>query len=154
MTVDYIQRLFIYNFEMNKLILKHMRDLKGGQDRSVNLFAHLLAAEKIWMMRLKGEDLSRQIIWPHLTLEECSALLEKNKTVYTDYLAQKTDTEIHMNLEYITSKGEKFETPIIDILMHVIIHGGYHRGQLNPLIRQAGSEPYNTDYIHYIRYLM
>jgi len=37
------------------------------------------------------------------------------------------------------------------ILSHVIIHGGYHRGQIAILLRQAGSDPAVTDFIAYVR---
>jgi len=154
MTVDYLQGLFDYNFAMNDLILKSIQEFKSIPDKTLTLFAHLLSAEKIWMMRLNREDLSKQIIWPDLSQSECSALIENNKKIYSNYLAQKNDHSLNTNIVYTTSKGEIFETPIVDILIHVIIHSGYHRGQINALIRKAGGEPINTDYIHYVRYLI
>ncbi len=36
------------------------------------------------------------------------------------------------------------------MLTHTVIHSAYHRGQIETLLRQAGSAPY-TDYIHYVR---
>ena len=154
MIVDYIQRLYTYNFDVNNLVIENIQELKQDYDKTITIMAHLLTAEKIWMMRLRGKDLSKQIIWPAFSLDECRTQLRENKNVYAKYLAKKNDHSLRANLIYTTSKGEKFETPIIDILMHVIVHGGYHRGQINALIRQAGGEPINTDFIHYVRYLL
>jgi uncharacterized damage-inducible protein DinB len=36
-------------------------------------------------------------------------------------------------------------------LMHVALHGAYHRGQIAQVIRQGGGEPVNTDFITFQR---
>ena len=54
-------------------------------------------------------------------------------------------------VEYVNSKGEPWHSLADDILMHVIIHGGYHRGQIATIVRQSGATPAYTDYIHCIR---
>ena len=38
-----------------------------------------------------------------------------------------------------------------DVLTHVIIHSGYHRGQIAMLLGRAGHETAYTDFIHCIR---
>jgi len=38
-----------------------------------------------------------------------------------------------------------------DILLHVAMHGQYHRGQINQLLRGAGLEPISVDYIVFVR---
>ncbi|HEY6147556.1 MAG TPA: DinB family protein [Thermoanaerobaculia bacterium] len=35
--------------------------------------------------------------------------------------------------------------------MHVVIHGGYHRGQIAAELRAAGFTPAYTDYIEAVR---
>ena len=104
-------------------------------------------------MRIKGEDLSGELIWPELSLNDIERLLAENQTAYTNYLKNISGEQLNSELIYKNSKGEKFHTAIVDILMHVIIHGGYHRGQIAAIIRQAGGEPFNTDYIHYVRFM-
>ena len=154
MTVDYLKEVFNYNFAVNKFIIKSIQESNPFLEKILKIFAHIVTAEKIWLMRLNGEDLSKQIIWPELSLNDCRNLLENNKKDYSNYLAGKDDHSIKTKISYKTSKGDSFETPVVDILMHVIIHSGYHRGQINALIRQGGDEPLNTDYIHYVRYMI
>ena len=36
-------------------------------------------------------------------------------------------------------------------LLHVPLHGQYHRGKINLLLRQAGRQPAPTDYITFVR---
>jgi uncharacterized damage-inducible protein DinB len=45
----------------------------------------------------------------------------------------------------------EFQTPIKDLLMHVALHGSYHRGQIAQALRLAGGEPVNTDFITFVR---
>jgi uncharacterized damage-inducible protein DinB len=37
------------------------------------------------------------------------------------------------------------------IMIHLVNHSSYHRGQIAMLLRQNGFEPVNTDYITYDR---
>ncbi|MGH9479278.1 MAG: DinB family protein [Terriglobales bacterium] len=41
-----------------------------------------------------------------------------------------------------------------DILMHVALHSGYHRGQIAADMRSGGLEPAYTDYIHWRRQVL
>ena len=100
MTIDYIRRLYDYNFAMNSLVLKNILHLRNNRKKMLTLMAHVLTAEKIWMMRLKGEDLSGQIIWPELSADECQALLDDNKKIYSEYLNQKDDQSVNIKIVY------------------------------------------------------
>jgi uncharacterized damage-inducible protein DinB len=50
-------------------------------------------------------------------------------------------------------KGEPFEAPVWQIVLHVVNHASYHRGQITTLLRQLGREPVGTDLITYYRSL-
>ncbi len=54
-------------------------------------------------------------------------------------------------LRHEKPEGEKWSSRADDILMHVVIHGAYHRGQIATLVRQSGETPAYTDYIHCTR---
>lgn len=54
-------------------------------------------------------------------------------------------------MSYRSSQGTPFQTSVGDILMHLASHGAYHRGQIALLLRQAGAEPLNTDFITFVR---
>ncbi|GGD50756.1 hypothetical protein GCM10010911_05370 [Paenibacillus nasutitermitis] len=65
--------------------------------------------------------------------------------------------ETNGNLEdvvaYKNQTGASYATSVRDILTHLALHGQYHRGQINTILRSAGGEPVNVDYITYIREL-
>jgi len=138
---------------MNEEIISILEDNKNNSKKIINIFSHLLKAEKIWLMRLKGEDLSGQMIWPDLTIKESQDLIIENIQMYKQYFMSLKADEITKNLNYRNSKGQEFQIAIVDILIHVVIHSSYHRGQIAMLVREQGGNPINTDYINYIRNL-
>jgi uncharacterized damage-inducible protein DinB len=52
---------------------------------------------------------------------------------------------------YANTKGQRFENTVAEILLQVLLHGAYHRGQIAADVRAAGGEPALTDLIHAIR---
>ena len=52
-------------------------------------------------------------------------------------------------LHYKNLKGQPFERPIWQVVLHVVNHGTYHRGQIASLLRQQGHLPPGTDLIYY-----
>jgi uncharacterized damage-inducible protein DinB len=52
---------------------------------------------------------------------------------------------------YTNTAGETFTTPLVDILLHVALHGQYHRGKVNASLRAAGEAPAPSDYIFWVR---
>ena len=54
-------------------------------------------------------------------------------------------------LKYKNYVGDYFENNVQQIMIHLVNHGTYHRGQVAMLLRQKGYEPINTDFITYDR---
>ena len=115
------------------------------------MFAHLLAAEQIWIARLRGDDSSALEVWPDHALEQCAARVEKNAADYRRYLEALSEDMLNAAITYRNSKGETFSKSVGDTLTHVSLHGSYHRGQIAQTIRNAGHEPVNTDFILFVR---
>ena len=124
---------------------------EAGDDGARRRLAHLLAAETVWLRRLETGDSSGIEIWPDLSMGECEERFAENAAGYRRYLADLGDGERDAAVAYRNSKGEAFRTPAVDILLHVFLHGSYHRGQIAMRIRDAGGDPVNTDYIAYVR---
>lgn len=151
MNNNYLSDLFEYDSTVNHKVLDLLRDLPSVDERTMRIFAHLLMAKKVWLTRLHGEDSSNLHVWPALDLDDCETLIEENREGYNDYLREITEKQLISNIQYKNSNGTEFENLKQDILMHVLIHSGYHRGQIAKAVRESGGEPINTDYIFYIR---
>ena len=151
MDTNYLLDMFEYDSTVNAQMLESLRSLPQINERTMNIFAHLLTAKKVWLTRLRSQDSSSLRIWPALDLDECGDLIEENRVGYKDYLHTVTEEQLTGNFRYKNSNGAEYENSVQDVLMHVLIHSGYHRGQIAKAVRESGGEPIITDFIFYIR---
>jgi uncharacterized damage-inducible protein DinB len=122
----------------------------AAQGEALLLFAHVVAAEHIWLARLQGREACHPV-WPPLTLAECEALAGENAAGYAALLGGLGAADLATAVRYRNTRGEEFATPALDILTHVVIHGAYHRGQIAKALGRVGAPAVNTDYITYVR---
>jgi uncharacterized damage-inducible protein DinB len=120
-------------------------------ETALGLFIHILAAENVWLNRLNETHSIHVDIWPELSLEDCERLINENRIGYNRLLNELSESDYFRLISYTNSKGVGFTTSISDILTHVSLHGSYHRGQINALLRSEGYEPRNTDFITFTR---
>jgi uncharacterized damage-inducible protein DinB len=122
-----------------------------GHEEVRRLLAHVIAAERIWLLRVRGEDAAQTPIWPDWTLDRIQRYAADNAAAFAAFVADGAADQLDGLVEYRNSQGVAFRTPLGDILTHVTLHGSYHRGQIASAIRAAGTDPVNTDYITYAR---
>ena len=113
-------------------------------------YNHILGAAAVWLARLEQRP-STVAVWPTLTVDEADALRRVLSAGYETYINALDGQSLDDSVEYTNSAGQTFRTPIADILQHVVLHGQYHRGKINLLLRQGGHEPAPTDFIAYVR---
>ncbi|MBI1913241.1 MAG: damage-inducible protein DinB [Planctomycetes bacterium] len=147
---DYFTKLLRYTAWADRCILAALRELPAAQQEALPLFAHVLAAEHVWLSRVYGAE-ARLAVWPQLSLEECAALAGENAAGYEELLQGLGAEELVKPVRYRNTKGVEFVTPLDDILTHVVVHGGYHRGQVARAIGRAGGTTISTDYITFVR---
>jgi len=117
---------------------------------SVELLAHVLGAELIWLDRIEGVGQSVEV-WPRWDLADCRRLSETSRRRYAAYLAGLVPATLQRTVGYRNSAGDRFDSRIEDILLHVALHGAYHRGQIALGLRRASLEPSPTDFIAFTR---
>ncbi|MGH7710521.1 MAG: DinB family protein [Gemmatimonadaceae bacterium] len=119
-------------------------------DDVVELFAHVLGAEEVWLSRLEGRT-ATLAVWPALRVAQLPAAAAANAAGYRAYLDRLTPDDPAREIAYTNSAGQAFRSTIADILTHVAMHGSYHRGQVALRIRRDGGTPAATDFIAYAR---
>jgi uncharacterized damage-inducible protein DinB len=122
---------------------------EAADAETMRLFAHIVAAEHLWLTRIDGVK-ARVAVWPSLSLDEVIALEAENRARFTELLRRPDDAR-QQRIRYRNSAGNEFENSVLEILTHVAMHGHYHRGQIARAMRAAGREPVYTDYIGFIR---
>ena len=113
-------------------------------------YAHVLGAESVWLDRLRRRR-QRYAVWPELSLAEAASLAASLRTEYAEYVARLTDDALDERIPYVNSAGQSFVTPAGDMLLQMFLHGQYHRGKINLMLRQDGLPPVPTDYITWAR---
>jgi uncharacterized damage-inducible protein DinB len=149
--LETIRELNAYSGWANARILTAVSASSRHHQKALHLLAHLLVAEGIWLLRLKGEDTSAINKSPELLLAECENLANENQKEYTRLLGSLSEDDLDSLATYRNFKGTEFHTPVGEILMHVALHGTYHRGQIAIAMREEGGIPVDTDFITFSR---
>jgi uncharacterized damage-inducible protein DinB len=110
----------------------------------------VLGAEHVWLARLR-QQLAEVAVWPALDLGACGALAQQNHAGFSALLASLGTADFDVEIPYTNSAGLAFRSSRLDILLHVALHGCYHRGQVALSLREAGAVPEPTDYIAFTR---
>jgi uncharacterized damage-inducible protein DinB len=147
---EHISRLFAHMAWADDQVLESLRVARSPAPQAFALYSHLLGAERVWLSRIRGEA-SPVAIWPSLTLDECENLARKNRDDFAE-LAERLGVDgLDRDITYRNSAGQEFTSNLEDILLHVALHGSYHRGQIAMTVRAGGDTPASTDYIAFVR---
>lgn len=150
---DYFVKLFDYDRYASEAILGSMLQ-KESVDKPVQLMAHLLTAQQVWLARCKGQPPVTRALWPDDQLETFADMINDNSEDWLNYLTTLEHDDFERIVHYRNTKGEAFQNKLSDILAHVINHGTHHRAQIGQQLKFALGECLpNTDYIFYIRQL-
>jgi uncharacterized damage-inducible protein DinB len=147
------RRQFDYDAWANALTVLSLEQVEGSAaERPLALMSHIFAAQKIWLMRLIGEDVTLNMeVFPHYSVEECGELCAEFIDFWKEYFKDLSPKELFSKVRYKNSKGEEFTNTVSDILIHITHHSAYHRGQIATALREAGHTPAVTDFIAYAR---
>jgi uncharacterized damage-inducible protein DinB len=148
--LDHLAKLFDHLEWADARALEGLRADPGSDPRALELYAHVLGAEHVWLTRVRQRP-PRVAVWPTLSLDQCSALAAENATGFRALLADLGGDDLAREVPYVNSAGQAFRSAIGDILLHVALHGAYHRGQVALVVRAAGGTPSPTDYIAFVR---
>jgi uncharacterized damage-inducible protein DinB len=118
--------------------------------QALDLLAHVVATEHVWISRVLGET-PEATPWPKLSLSQCAELAAASAERFLSLVESVDDVALEGGITYRNSAGLEFTNSMRDILMHVALHGSYHRGQIAAAIRAGGDTPASTDYIAYVR---
>jgi uncharacterized damage-inducible protein DinB len=147
---DHLARLLKHARWADDRMLDGLATIDAVPDRVLREAGHVLGAEETWLSRLERRS-PRVPVWPALTLDEIRALLPSVHDGLLARLESLDSDALDRPVHYANSAGQTFETPARDILLQVALHGQYHRGKINVLLRDAGLEPVPVDYIFYVR---
>lgn len=146
--LDTLRQLHAHNVWADGRMIDALDDASGAGILAEA--AHVLGAEEVWLARIEGRT-PLLAVWPDLDLEALRTVADAVHAGYEAFLDGTRADDLDRIVAYVNSAGDAFETPLGQILHHVFLHGQYHRGKVNLLLRQAGQEPAPTDFIAFVR---
>jgi uncharacterized damage-inducible protein DinB len=146
--LDHFRRLLDYDDWANREALHSLEPAPPA--RALKLMAHIVGAEWLWLARLHATA-ALMAVWPEFSLAECVTHQQQLRPAWREYLDAQTVASLQNPVEYKNSKGERWANTVQDIVMHVVLHSAYHRGQIAAEVRAHGSTPAYTDFIEAVR---
>lgn len=126
------------------------RDVGGSFASLRDTIAHLYGAEWVWLERCRGTSP------PGLPIArdfpDAAAIASKWEVVEEErhaFLEELDPARLAEPLTYTNFRGERWTYPLERILLHVVNHSTYHRGQVATILRQLGATPLSTDLLQY-----
>src|SRR3954464_10454594 len=113
---------------------------------------HIYQADSAWFGRIHGNPDSQTTTYPPKPdlaglAADWFALLDLS----LEWSAKLNEAEWNKIISYKDSKGNSHQTLLLPIILHLVNHGSYHRGQVSSLLRQSGITPPSTDLIAFYR---
>lgn len=150
MLLETVRRLRDHLVWADVQILETLPAQENFLPEAVREAAHLIAAEEIWLARVERRTPAVPV-WPDLALPEVRQLANRTHAAWRHYLEGLRDSDLAATVNYRNSAGREFVDSVGDMLLHAALHGQYHRGKINLILRRAGLEPKPVDYIAFVR---
>jgi uncharacterized damage-inducible protein DinB len=148
---QFFLKWYSYNAWANRSIFECLEKQSVNDEKILTILGHLVSANFIWLNRIKGLPKSEYKLWGQYTLPQLKIMIEEADKLWMEFIGSTDD--FNRILKYNNYVGDYFENNVEQIMIHLVNHGSYHRGQVAMLLRQKGLEPVNTDYITYDRVL-
>lgn len=145
-----LRRQLRYDAWAHREVLTALEGAAAPPPKALRWFAHILAAERLWLDRLRAEP-SSVVVWPEPDLGRSRGEIAELERLWRNYLETLSPEGLTGSILYVNSKGEPWTSRVEDVLQHVVMHSAYHRGQIAAALREAGIPPAYTDFIHAAR---
>jgi len=134
------------------------RDFQTSDKTLAGTLAHIFAADRIWLSRVNGISPTGAQAGAFLSDEDRD--FGRLQTAWPDVLDRwrawaepLTDEQALQRISYRDMKGTPYETPLWQIVLHVVNHATHHRGTVSGFLRSMGHTPPALDLIAFYRSL-
>jgi len=129
-----------------------LRDFQTADKSVLGTLVHTFAADRIWLARIKGNVPPRFI---DVQSDMKLSVLENDwPALHDEWIAWASslgESDLEQMLSYRDLKGNPYQTPLWQIVMHVVNHGTHHRGMVSGMLRMLGYTPPALDEIVFFR---
>jgi len=159
--IDRYRRWFEYEKDAHHKVLQSIeatadvQRLSPSFQKAVDLFAHIMAARRLWLFRFGAAGEPPPELFPQgVSADAIAALAEEMHAAWSAYFDRLDEAEAARVFEYNSLDGPRYLNSVEDILTQLFGHSWYHRGQIALLLRSCGAEPAATDFVFWCRELI
>ncbi|MBV8658439.1 MAG: DinB family protein [Burkholderiales bacterium] len=160
--VDLLSRMLRYQAWANEEMLNGIEEFELEQHAeerhaAIRMMNHCLVVNQIFAAHLAGEPHGFTADNTEETpeLQTLRANMAKVDRWFLDYVGTVTPPGLSQAIPFTFTDGDKGMMTREEILTHVVTHGGYHRGEVGRLLKQAAARsakemkmPWDTYAVH------
>lgn len=162
MNLAYLQTLLDYHYWARDIVLDAVTGIPRDKFTApvISSFgslrdtvAHTYAADWIWFQRWTGQAPKTLIAYDQFPDATSIRVAWKDLESSTrQFVTNLGEAGVNKRFDYALLSGTPDTAPFWEMLVHVVNHGTYHRGQVTTLMRQLGEKPPKpTDMIAFFR---
>lgn len=147
---NFLIHLLNYELWANQRVIQALETVDNPPARAVAVMGHILAAQQVWFGRVTKET-TFVSIWEDTPVSWMEETAQRQHRKIVSYVTALAEPDLLQPVDYVSSKGESYQSTLLDILTHMSHHAAYHRGQVVQLIRPMLTEAPVTDFIVWVR---
>ena len=114
--------------------------------------SHMYIVDQLWFHIISGISMSdalkiEKVETDSKNIEEIYKIFAELSHRYKDFLNKQKDLDKKLVLD--TPWAGRRETSLSEMVMHLVTHGAYHRGNITAMLRQMGQASVTTDMTSY-----
>lgn len=152
-------KMYDYHVWANKTLFNRLIELSNDvyhqEIQSVfpsisKVVSHMYIVDQLWLHIISGTSMDEalgieKVKTDTKNIEEMDKMFFDLTERYKAFLNQQEDMEKILVLEL----ARRRETSLSEMVLHIVTHGTYHRGNITAMLRQMGHASVTTDYTTY-----
>lgn len=145
--ITLLRTLFRYHAWANDELLQKLVQIDPAQHKqerhaALRLITHAYVVDRIFAAHLTGAKHDFPTDSPEpMPLEELSMALAASDNWYLAYLDTATEEQLAEPVPFVFTDGDRGNMTREEMLTHVVIHDGYHRGEVGGILAQLAVRP-------------
>jgi uncharacterized damage-inducible protein DinB len=156
MSIATLQSLFGHKAWANTELFALLGTLPSEQSDQlhtcIRTLNHIYVVDRLFRARLSGEaePFGATNTKETPTLSQLRSEVESTDEWYVKYVASLAESTLAEVLEFTFTDGDRGRMSREEVLLHVITHGGYHRGNVGQVLKSISVAPPRGLYTKYL----
>lgn len=156
MSTSTLQSLFGYKAWANSELFALLATLPAAnadqRHTGIRTLNHIYVVDRIFRAHLSAEPLPFDATNTQATplLEQLRADVEATDAWYCSYVSSVTALELATPVDFTFTDGDRGRMSKEEMLLHVITHGGYHRGNVGQVLKAISMAPPRDLYTRFL----